>query len=57
MRAFRERSPNDVVWVEMEGANHAQFGWYGIQPGDGVATISREEQQKWILEETLAFLE
>lgn len=57
IRAFRERSPDDVVWVEMEGANHAQFGSYGIQSGDGVATISREEQQEWIVKETLAFFE
>jgi len=52
-----QRSPSDTIWVEMEGANHAQFGWYGIQPGDGVATISREEQQDWILRETLTFIE
>ena len=57
VRLSRERSPEDVVWVEMEGANHAQFGWYGTQPGDGVATITREAQQEWILEETLAFIE
>jgi dienelactone hydrolase len=57
IRLSRERLPDNTVWVEMEGANHAQFGWYGTQPGDGVATISREEQQDWILLETLAFLE
>jgi dienelactone hydrolase len=57
IRLSRERLPENVVWVEMNGANHAQFGWYGIQPGDGVATISREEQQDWILQETLAFIE
>jgi dienelactone hydrolase len=56
IRPSRERAPKDVVWVEMEGANHAQFGWYGPQPGDGVASISRETQQAWILEETLAFI-
>ncbi len=52
-----QRMPSDTIWVEMEGANHAQFGWYGIQPGDGVATITREAQQAWVLEETLAFIE
>ncbi len=57
MRLSRERLPESVIWVEMDGANHAQFGWYGVQPGDGVATISREEQQDWILQETLAFIE
>ncbi|MCP4142332.1 MAG: alpha/beta hydrolase [Chloroflexi bacterium] len=52
-----QRLPDDTVWVEMEGGNHAQFGSYGIQPGDGVATISREEEQAWILRETIAFIE
>ena len=56
IRVSRQRSPKDVVWVEMDGGNHAQFGWYGLQPGDGVATITREAQQAWILEETLAFI-
>ena len=57
IRLSKERSPADTTWVEMQGGNHAQFGWYGIQPGDGVATISHEEQQAWIWEETLAFIE
>ena len=57
IRLSRERSPEDTVWVEMQGGNHAQFGWYGPQPGDGVATISREEEQALILQATLAFIE
>ncbi|MBT7073027.1 MAG: alpha/beta hydrolase [Anaerolineae bacterium] len=57
IRLSRERSPEDIAWMEMDGANHAQFGWYGIQPGDGIATISRIEQQARILKETLVFIE
>lgn len=56
IRRSRQRLPQDTLWVEMEGANHAQFGWYGDQPGDGKATISREVQQEIILENTLSFL-
>jgi len=56
IRLSKERSPADTTWVEMEGGNHAQFGWYGIQPGDGVAAITREEEQALVLEATLAFL-
>lgn len=56
IRLSKERSPADTTWVEMQGGNHAQFGWYGIQPGDGVATITREEEQSLILEATLAFI-
>lgn len=48
--------PTQTQWVVIEGGNHAQFGWYGSQPGDGVATISREEQQAQIVETTVAFL-
>ncbi len=36
---------NVISKVEIDGANHANFGNYGIQKGDGTATISREEQQ------------
>jgi pimeloyl-ACP methyl ester carboxylesterase len=49
--------PADTQWVVMEGGNHAQFGWYGEQRGDGDATISRIEQQDRIVNETLAFLQ
>ena len=56
IRLSKERSPADTVWVEMQGGNHAQFGWYGVQPGDGVATISREKEQALILDATLAFI-
>ena len=27
-----------------EGGNHAQFGYYGEQRGDGIATITHEQQ-------------
>lgn len=39
----RVRLPADAVMVEIEGANHASFGDYGVQPGDGTATISSEQ--------------
>jgi hypothetical protein len=29
--------------ITLEGANHASFGTYGEQPGDGIATLSRAE--------------
>ena len=35
---------------ELAGGNHAQFGNYGPQRGDGEATISAEEQQKKTVE-------
>ncbi len=49
--------PADTSWVPVEGGNHAQFGWYGDQPGDNAADISREQQQNLILEAMIGFLE
>jgi len=37
------RLPADAIALTVEGANHALFGDYGPQPGDGVAEISAEE--------------
>jgi hypothetical protein len=44
----RDRLPPDTTFVEIPGGNHAFFGDYGEQSGDGTATISREEAQRMI---------
>jgi hypothetical protein len=49
--------PEDTIWVPIEGGNHAQFGWYGLQEGDNPATISRAEQQRQVVSATLNLLE
>ena len=36
--------PADTPFVAIEGGNHSGFGWYGLQPGDNEATISRADQ-------------
>lgn len=38
--AAKNMLPASASFVEVRGSNHAQFGDYGAQPGDGVATIS-----------------
>jgi pimeloyl-ACP methyl ester carboxylesterase len=43
--ASRALLPASAQFVEIEGGNHAYFGWYGDQAGDNPATISRVEQQ------------
>jgi dienelactone hydrolase len=48
--------PPGTTWVRVVGGNHAQFGWYGNQPGDLTATISREEQQEQVSQAILVFL-
>jgi pimeloyl-ACP methyl ester carboxylesterase len=42
----RNNLPSSTRWVLIEGGNHSQFGSYGFQPGDRVATISRHDQQE-----------
>ena len=56
IEASRQLLPADTQWVAIEGGNHAQFGWYGPQAGDNEAAISREEQQRQIVEATLELL-
>lgn len=53
----RNRLPADATFVEITGGNHAGFGWYGAQNGDGPATISQMEQQDLIVKATTAFLQ
>ncbi|MRR30191.1 alpha/beta hydrolase, partial [bacterium] len=51
-----ELLPDSTEWVVIEGGNHAQFGWYGAQKGDNAPTISREDQQKEVIQGTLNLL-
>jgi hypothetical protein len=54
--ASRVYLPADTIWIPIAGGNHAQFGWYGDQPGDNPAEISREEQQQIAIQAVLDFL-
>jgi len=49
--------PASTQWVHMQGGNHAQFGDYGLQPGDGTASISPAAQWQQIISATAAFLQ
>jgi hypothetical protein len=50
------RLPPGSELIVIEGGNHAGFGHYGPQVGDGVAGIDREEQQRQTAEAVLAFV-
>jgi hypothetical protein len=54
-----ERLPRDTIFVMIPGGNHTQFGFYGegLQRGDNVAGISREEQQMIVIDNTVQMLE
>ena len=49
--------PKESSECVIQGGNHAQFGDYGIQKGDGAAGISWEEQQRITLEYVKMFFE
>jgi hypothetical protein len=52
----RHLLPADTEFVAIEGANHAQFGDYGPQKGDVVASISMAEQHEKVAEIMLDFI-
>ena len=42
--------PPDAVVRQLPGGNHANFGSYGAQGGDGIATVTPEAQWEWTAE-------
>ena len=49
--------PADAGVVELPGASHAQFGDYGVQPGDGTPTASDDEVRDAITVVVSTFLD
>ena len=43
---YRSNLPADLVEIILPGGNHAGFGNYGPQKGDGNATMTPEQQQQ-----------
>lgn len=54
--AGKKYLPSGAVYDLIEGGNHAYFGYYGDQEGDGKATITRQAQQQAAQEATLDLL-
>ena len=57
-----ENSIIDIFYSEniifnIDGGNHAQFGWYGPQKGDGTAEMTTLEQQNIVISQILLFLD
>ncbi len=48
--------PSQTKYVHIDGGNHAYFGYYGEQRGDGEAEISREQQHNQFIASMLAFM-
>jgi hypothetical protein len=57
VEATRGLLPQNTHFMVIDGGNHAQFGWYGDQPGDNPAAISRADQQAQAVTATLGLLE
>ena len=54
---YRPNLPAHTTEIEIDGGNHAQFGRYGEQDGDGRAKISADEQIEITVESILEFIE
>lgn len=52
----RANLPADTTEVVLNGGCHSQFGFYGAQDGDGIPTISGEEQIRQTVEAIAAFV-
>ena len=46
----------NLTEVIIDGGNHAQFGYYGIQSGDNNASITSQDQQNRTVSEILDFI-
>ena len=52
----REYMPENYTELLISGGNHAQFGNYGVQDGDGIANISSTEQQELTAQNIINFM-
>ena len=54
--AARPLLPPATVYRPIDGANHSQFGSYGMQMGDHAATITAADQRDLVVQATAIFL-
>ncbi|BCW42578.1 alpha/beta hydrolase [Paenarthrobacter sp. Y-19] len=57
IEASRDLLPGDTRFVAVQGGNHAFFGNYGAQPGDGQPGVDRSVAQAQIAAATVEFLQ
>ena len=57
MEDGRKYMREDYTELCIQGGNHAWFGSYGEQKGDGRAAISREEQWRQTVDAAMEFIE
>ena len=54
---YKSNLPSGAIELEIHGANHAYFGFYGEQAGDGTSEISRIEQIEITADNLIDFIE
>ena len=54
---YRSNLPEDTLELVLEGGNHAGFGSYGHQEGDGASTLEPGTQIPWTAERILEFIQ
>lgn len=57
MEEGAEYMPGNYKEYVIQGGNHAQFGDYGEQKGDGTAAISAQEQQRRAVNKCLSLVQ
>ena len=55
-KAGKSKAPQDALYFEIPGGNHAGFGSYGSQKGDNPAAISADEQIKETVDAVVLFV-
>lgn len=53
----KKRLPKETTFLTIQGGNHAGFGLYGPQKGDGKATISALDQEDQVVAAMVEFVE
>ncbi len=56
-RQYRPNLPQDTLELVLEGGNHAGFGSYGHQEGDGTSTLEAGVQLQWTADTIVEFIE
>ena len=54
---YRQNLPEDTLELVLEDGNHAGFGSYGHQEGDGVSTLEAGAQIRWTADKILEFIQ
>lgn len=52
---YHKNLPEDTVEILLTGGNHANFGTYGPQEGDGPSTLPAGEQQRFTVQTIVQF--